>query len=78
MGNAINKYSDIEARIIGLETEFVKDFGCYVTFNVNKLLLAGDPADILKLEKLFSEKYKGVIGVFRSEEFFGACSTWYR
>lgn len=70
MGNAINKYSDIEARIIGLETKFVKDFGCYVTFNVNKLLLAGDPADILKLEKLFSEKYKGVIGVFRSEEFF--------
>ena len=27
-------------------------------------------AEILRLEKLFSERYKGIIGVFRSEEFF--------
>lgn len=70
LGNAINRYSDVEAKIIGLETKFVDDFASYVTFNINKLLLAGEPAEILRLEKHFSEKYKGVIGVFRSEEFF--------
>ncbi|MEE0930188.1 MAG: HAD-IIB family hydrolase, partial [Acutalibacteraceae bacterium] len=69
-GNALNKYSDIEAKIVGLETKFVDDFADYVNFDVNKLLLAGDPAEILRLEKTLSEKYKGVIGVFRSEEFF--------
>ncbi|MEE0859257.1 MAG: Cof-type HAD-IIB family hydrolase [Acutalibacteraceae bacterium] len=69
-GNALNKYSDIESRIIGLDTKFVKNFAEYVTFDINKLLLAGEPAEILRLEKLFSERYKGVIGVFRSEEFF--------
>lgn len=69
-GNGINKYSDIEAKIVGMETKFVDNFAEYVTFDVNKLLLAGEPAEILRLEKIFSERYKGVIGVFRSEEFF--------
>ncbi|MEE0061459.1 MAG: Cof-type HAD-IIB family hydrolase [Acutalibacteraceae bacterium] len=69
-GNALNKYSDIESRIVGMEAKFVENFAEYVTFDINKLLLAGDPDEILRLEKLFSERYKGVIGVFRSEEFF--------
>ena len=69
-GNALNKYSDIESKIVGMEAKFVENFAEYVTFNINKLLLAGDPDEILRLEKLFSERYKGVIGVFRSEEFF--------
>lgn len=69
-GNSLNEYSDIEAKIVGLETKFVDNFAEYVNFDVNKLLLAGDPAEILQLEKTLSEKYKGVIGVFRSEEFF--------
>lgn len=69
-GNALNKYSDIEAKIVGMDVKFVNNFAEYVTFDVNKLLLAGDPVEILRLEKLFSERYKGVIGVFRSEEFF--------
>lgn len=69
-GNALNKYSDIESKIVGMDTKFVDNFAEYVTFDINKLLLAGDPAEILRLEKLFSERYKGVIGVFRSEEFF--------
>jgi len=70
MGNAINSYSGVEAKIIGMDTKFVEDFAGYVTFNINKLLLAGDPTDILRLEKSLSKKYRGVIGVFRSEEFF--------
>ncbi len=69
-GNALNEYSDIEAKIVGMEAKFVDNFAEYVTFNVNKLLLAGNPKEILRLEKLFSERYKGIIGVFRSEEFF--------
>lgn len=69
-GNALNEYSDIEAKIVGLETKFVNNFADYVKFDVNKLLLAGDPVEILRLEKTLSQKYKGIIGVFRSEEFF--------
>lgn len=69
-GNALNKYSDIEAKIVGMETKFVNNFAEYVNFDINKLLLAGDPDEILELEKTFSKRYKGVIGVFKSEAYF--------
>lgn len=69
-GNAINSYSDIESKIVGMEAKFVENFAEYVNFDINKLLLAGEPEEILKLEKIFAERYKGVIEVFRSEEFF--------
>ena len=36
----INKYSGVEADIIGLETNFVDDFASYVDFKVNKCLLS--------------------------------------
>lgn len=69
-GNAINKYSDIESKIIGMDTKFVENFAEYVTFDINKLLLAGEPKEILELEEKFRKKYRGVIEVFRSEAFF--------
>lgn len=69
-GNAINSYSDIESKIVGMKAKFVNNFAEYVNFDINKLLLAGDPQEILRLEEIFAERYKGVIGVFRSEEFF--------
>ena len=66
----INKYSNVEADIIGLETNFVDDFASYVDFKVNKCLLSGEPEDIIKLEKILKEKYEGKLDVYRSEEFF--------
>lgn len=66
----INKYSSVEADIIGLETNFVDDFASYVNFDINKCLLSGEPEDILKLEELLKKKYEGKLGVYRSEEFF--------
>lgn len=69
-GNALNKYSDIEAKIVGMKTKFVDNFADYVNFDINKLLLAGEPNEILELERIFNERYKGVIGVFKSEAYF--------
>lgn len=66
----INKYSNVEAEIIGLETHFVEDFASYVNFDVNKCLLSGEPEDIKKLEDILKKKYEGKLGVYRSEEFF--------
>ena len=69
-GNQINSYTEIEARINGMEIKFVEDFPGYVNFDVNKCLLQGDPEVIAELEKLLAEKYKGRLGIFRSEAFF--------
>ena len=69
-GRQINQYTELEARINGMKIKFVEDFVGYVDFPVNKCLLQGDPEVILQLEKLLSEKYKGQLGIFKSEAFF--------
>ena len=69
-GNQVNKYTELEARINGMEIREVGDLADYVDFSVNKLLLQGEPEVIVELKKLLSEKYKGQLGVFRSEAFF--------
>lgn len=69
-GNRINKYSYIERDIIKLDMKFVDDFASYVNFPINKLLLAGEPEEIVALEKILGTKFKGKLSVFRSEPFF--------
>lgn len=70
VGNHLNKYTELEAKINGMEIKYVDDFVGYVDFDINKCLLQGEPEDILKLEKILAEKYQGVLGVFKSEPFF--------
>ena len=69
-GRQINKYTELEAKINGMNLKFVDDFTGYVNFPVNKCLLQGEPEVILQLEKILSEKYKGQLGIFKSEAFF--------
>ena len=69
-GNQVNSYTELEAKINGMEIKYVEDLPGYVNFDVNKCLLQGEPEVIAELEKLLSEKYKGKLGVFRSESFF--------
>lgn len=70
VGNNVNKYTELEARINGMGIKYIDDFTGYVKFDINKCLLQGEPEDIMKLEKILSEKYKGRLGVFKSEAFF--------
>lgn len=70
VGNCINKYTEIEAKINGLGIKFVEDFPTYVNFDINKCLIHGEPKDILKLEKILSEKFGKNLGIFKSESFF--------
>ncbi len=70
VGNMINEYTELEAKINGMGIRFVNDFADYVKFDINKCLLHGDPDIIVKLEKILSEKYKDILGIFRSEAFF--------
>ena len=69
-GNEINKYTETEARINGMDIKFVDNFAEYVNFDINKCLLHGEPDVICELEKILSGKYKGKLGIFRSEAFF--------
>jgi len=70
MNDKVNAYTDIEAKILKMDFKVVQDFLTYVTFDVNKLLLVGEPATIERYEKIFLQKYKGYIDVFKSCPFF--------
>lgn len=70
VGNDINKYTEVESRITGMPMEFVDDFAKYVNFDINKCLIAGEPDNIIELEKVFKEMFDGILDVFRSEPFF--------
>ena len=70
VGNNINKYTELEARINGMGIKYVEDFPEYIDFDINKCLIQGEPEDILKLEKILSEKYGDRLGIFKSEAFF--------
>lgn len=70
VGNGINRYTMVEAKLIGLNIKEVENFSEYVRFDVNKCLLTGDEDEILMLEKRLNERFCGRLGVFRSEPFF--------
>ncbi len=70
VGNDINRYTKIEAKINGMGIKYVQDFAEYVDFDINKCLLHGEPETILELEKILSKKYEGRLGIFKSEPFF--------
>ncbi|MGN0536853.1 MAG: Cof-type HAD-IIB family hydrolase [Acutalibacteraceae bacterium] len=66
----INEYTYVESKVTGMEMEIIEDFNTMAQFDINKLLMHGDPAVILELEQKLSEKYQGKLGVFKSEPYF--------
>lgn len=68
--NKITEYTDVEPKIVKMEFKFIEDFPSYVTFPINKCLLAGDPREILELEDIFKEMFKGRLNIFKSEPYF--------
>ncbi len=70
VGNNVNDYTRLEAKINGMGIRYTEDFPKYIHFDINKCLLQGEPEIILELERILSEKYQGELGIFKSEPFF--------
>ncbi len=66
----VNEYTDIEAKILGMKSKKVDNFTDYITFDINKILLVGDPALLDGYKQRLIEKYKGYVDVFKSCPFF--------
>jgi Cof subfamily protein (haloacid dehalogenase superfamily) len=65
-----DKYVDIEAKINNIKVNDVDNFDQYVTFDVNKCLMTGEPEKLATLEKEMQEKYGDRLSIYRSEPFF--------
>lgn len=68
--NKVNEYTNIEPSILKMEMKVVDDFVSYVNFDVNKLLLAGEPEVIDKYQELLKEEFQGYLDIFKSAPFF--------
>lgn len=70
MNDKVNDYTYVEAKILGMSFKQVDNFADYVTFDVNKLLIAGEPSLIDEYRDILTERYKGYFDVFKSCPFF--------
>lgn len=69
-GTKVDEYIEIESKINGIPIKEVDNFSEYVTFDVNKCLMTGDPGRLATLETKLKQKYNGAINIFRSEPYF--------
>ncbi len=66
----VNDYSYVERDIIKTEMVVVDDFVSAVKFNINKLLLAGEPYEIDKYKEILSNRYDGLLDIYKSAPYF--------
>ena len=65
-----NKYIQLEIKVNQLKRVTPKNIKEYVTFPVEKYLLAGEPEDVEKAEPLFKQMAGEELNIFRSDPFF--------
>lgn len=66
----VNDYSYVERDIIGTEMVVVDDFVSAIKFDINKILLAGEPYELDKYQKILSQRYDGLLDVYKSAPYF--------
>lgn len=65
-----NQYTELESGINKLPIKRVDNFGEYVDFPVNKLLITGKPAITEKIEGILKDKFHKFLSIYRSDPFF--------
>ena len=66
----VDEYIEKEAFINKLSYKQVPDFLDYVTFDVNKCLMTGEPEYLAQVEVKMKERFAGKLNIFRSEPCF--------
>lgn len=68
--NKVNDYTSVEQDIIKTDMIVVDDFIAAVKFDINKLLLAGEPYEIDKYSEILSMRYDGLLDIYKSAPYF--------
>ncbi len=66
----LNDYSNIERDILKAEMVEVDDFVSAIKFDINKILVAGEPIEVDRYEKLLKERYDGLLDIYKSAPYF--------
>lgn len=68
--NKVNDYSCVERDILKINMIVVDDFVSAVKFDINKILLAGEPDEIDKYKEILAMRYDGLLDVYKSAPYF--------
>lgn len=66
----VNDYTYVERDIIKAEMVVVDDFVASIKFDINKILLAGEPDEIDRYNAVLSKRYDGLLDVYKSAPYF--------
>lgn len=66
----INDYTYVEQDILKTDMVFVDDFVSSIRFDINKILLAGEPDEIDRYNEILSNRYDGLLDIYKSAPYF--------
>lgn len=66
----VNDYTYVERDVLKTDMVTVDDFVSAITFDINKILLAGEPDEIDEYAKILSDRYDGLLDVYKSAPYF--------
>ena len=66
----VNDYTYIERDVIKAEMVVVPDFVSAIKFDFNKILLAGEPYELDRYQKILTERYDGLLDIYKSAPYF--------
>ena len=65
-----NDYTAIEQDVLKTEMIVVEDFVSEIKFEINKILLAGEPDELDEYQKILAKRYDGLLEVYKSAPYF--------
>ena len=68
--NKVNDYTYVEKDVLKLEMVTADDFLGAIKFDVNKILLAGEPDELDEYQKILMKRYDGLLEIYKSAPYF--------
>lgn len=68
--NKVNDYTYVEKDVLKTDMVTVDDFVSEIKFDINKILLAGEPLELDEYQKILSKRYDGLLEVYKSAPYF--------
>ena len=66
----VNDYTYIERDVLKTDMVVVEDFVSEIKFDVNKILLAGEPYELDEYQKILTKRYDGLLEIYKSAPYF--------
>lgn len=68
--NKVNDYTYIERDVLKTDMVVVDDFVSSIKFDINKILLAGEPDELDACQAVLKKRYDGLLDIYKSAPYF--------